>query len=111
MSPDASLIIPYDAGGSRKSRTLLEDVQQIVKQKGAFRHVSEAKLHLGSVKPTNSGDDDQSEHTSDTELETMQETTKRLFMTRNDLTTLYQYVLLTLTRASWNSSNRCPGLH
>lgn len=90
MPPDASLIIPYDTGGSRKPRTLQEDVQQIVKQKGAFRYVSEAKLQLGSVETNDHSDDDHLDHSTDTEIETTQETQKRLFVTRNELTKLYQ---------------------
>lgn len=93
MAPGASLIIPYETGKSRKPRTLQDDVQQIVKQKGAFRHVSEANLLAGSTKPVSSTEDDQSDHTSDTEPETIQETQKRLFVTRNEVTKLYQYVL------------------
>lgn len=90
MPPDTSLIIPYESGGSRKFRPLQDDVQQIVKQKGAFRHVSEAKFHLASSKSGDSSDDDQADHTTDTDLETTQETQKRLFATRNELTKLYQ---------------------
>lgn len=89
MPPDASLIIPYGSGGTRRTRSLEEDVQQIVKQKGAFRHVNEARLHLGS---TISGDhsDNEIDHSTDTELETTQDTQKRLFVTRNELIRTYQ---------------------
>lgn len=92
MPPSASLIIPFEAGSSRKTRNLGDDVQQIVKQKGAFRHVSEATLLADSAKPNdpNDGNDDRSERATDTESETVQDTQKRLFVTRNELTRLYQ---------------------
>lgn len=89
MPPDASLIIPYENGASRRPRALLDDVQQIVKQKGAFRHVTETKLNLQSAGIVDN-DDDESDNISDTEPETTQETQKRLFATRNELTRLYQ---------------------
>lgn len=92
MPPSASLIIPFEAGSSRKARSLQDDVQQIVKQKGAFRHVNEETLLAESAKPKDpdDGDGDRSDHSTDTEPETVQETQKKLFVTRNELTRLYQ---------------------
>lgn len=92
MPPSASLIIPFEAGNSRKTRTLQGDVQQIVKQKGAFRHVHEESLLADSARPVDpsDGDGDQSDHSTDTEPETVQDTQKRLFMTRSELSRLYQ---------------------
>lgn len=88
MAP--SLTIPFEAGNPQNGRTLQRDVQQIVAQKGAFRHVTEKTLLLSSARTNDSSDDDQSDHSAESDLETIQATRERLFMTSNEISRLLQ---------------------
>lgn len=100
-SKSISLLVPPEL--SSKQQNLQAQIQQIVSQKGHFRHVTEQSLRVEILgkKPANNpltADAPASEQADEADDETLQKRQERLWKRRDEMLERLRYALSTLSR-------------